>query len=133
MKAHYKPEKPKANVSLGSLYEVNQNLMLHELEMSLEIINGKVTELKRWFEERIDEQYFMLLCKERSDYTLFNFSHKTDVAELAAKDVIECMMNRGILLAVSLQPDGVWEIWIKSEDVASAYYLFPYKQGVIEY
>jgi hypothetical protein len=51
----------------------------------------------------------------------------------ATADVLECLDNRGAILAMELQPDGVWELWIRVDEECYAYYLFPYSTAVLEY
>ena len=80
----------------------------------------------------------MLLCNERKDYTVFRMRDTTatiGAIQNMVNDVIECMTNRGTLLAIDLQEAGGWELWIKgAEDgFCSAYYLFPYGAAVLEY
>lgn len=144
MKANYKNKisKPESEVSLGNLYDLNKQLMAKEEIMIEEDVRKAVKGLSKWFIDEINlyHKYFMLLCNEARDYTLFNLNANNRVTVAsnahshAAEDVIECMRNRGDLLSIEHQPDGVWEIWIRnSEDDCYAYYLFPYDTAVIEY
>lgn len=141
MKANY-DTKPKATseVSLGNLYDMNKQLMEHEMPMDGDAIEVALNELQNWLAAHWNDKYFMLLCHECRDYTLFNLDKTSTWARPqgtvlldAAKDVLECMTNRGTLLAVSLQPDGVYELWIRNDEGCFAYYLFPYGTAVLEY
>ena len=141
MKANYEDKiKPSAEVSMGNLYDMNKQLMEHEPEITAEELQTAKENLRAWFTKHFAQKYFMLLCHERRDYTLFNLD-KTDSWAAAkpstimavANDVIECMTNRGTLLVVSEQEDGVWEIWTRNDEGCYAYYLFPYGPAVIEY
>ena len=82
----------------------------------------------------IDGKYWMLLCHERRDYTVFNLQGEMTVRDIN-KDVIECLKNRGIVLAIDEQSDGNYEIWIRDKKTKDnvIYYLFNYEFGVIEY
>lgn len=142
MKANYKDkiEKPTSDVSLGTLYEVNQQLMEKEPAMTSSEIQTAKEHLRSWLTHNFKSKYFMLLCHELRDYTLFNLD-KTSTWAIAnpstimqtANDVIECMANRGTLLVADQQEDGAWELWIRNTEGCFAYYLFPYGTAVIEY
>ena len=136
-----KPEPKQAEVSLGNLYDVNKQLMEHEAALTNEDISTKIIALSNWFYyEYPSTKYYMLLCNEQRDFTLFNVDAKKENPQIKletsnsiATDVIECMTNRGQLLSIDLQPDNVWELWIRIDDACFAYYLFPYDDAVIEY
>jgi len=143
MKANYEDKIPKktSEVALGNLYDMNKQLMEKEIALTDNEIMNTETALKNWLIELFAQKYFMLLCHERRDYTLFNLD-KTNSWKIpqdkmvmdAAFDIIECLTNRGTLLSAELQPDGVWEFWIKDlVEGCFAYYLFPYGEAVLEY
>lgn len=142
MKANYEDKIPKAQstVDFGNLYDVNKQLMDKEPAIDSAILSQQTMALKEWFQKTYLEKYYMLLCHELRDYTLFNFNTHCfeeeplpyDCAELAT-DVIECLTNRGTLLAIEQQPDGAWECWIRNSEGSFAYYLFPYGAAVLEY
>ena len=74
--------------------------------------------------------YWMLLCRERNDYTIFYL--ETSKEELS-KALIETLNNRGNILDFTKQPDNNYEIWVR--DIATnenfVYYLFNYSDAVI--
>lgn len=141
MKANYKDklEKPTSEVSLGNLYDMNKQLMDKEPALSDEAISEVKEGLRAWFFEKINQKYYMLLCHEQRDYTLFNLDGlrigSTDKEKCisATYDVIDCMRNRGTILSIDLQNDGAYEIWIRNDEGCFAYYLFPYGAAVLEY
>lgn len=75
--------------------------------------------------------YWMLLCRERNDYTVFRI--ESDKEELKSA-LVECVSNRGMVLDISKQEDGAYEIWIRDIDTKDnvVYYLFDYNGGIIE-
>lgn len=75
--------------------------------------------------------YWMLLCRERNDYTIFYLEESED--ELT-KALIETLNNRGMILDFTKQPDDNYEIWIRDFDTNEnvVYYLFDYSNGVVE-
>lgn len=141
MKANYgKLKKKETEVAMGTLYDVNKQMMMNEPTMTAETREEKIKALQEWLVNKFENQYFMLLCHELRDYTLFNLDAKLNQCELisnkcinAAIDVLNCMDNRGVLLTADLQEDGVWEIWMRNEEGCFAYYLFPYGNAVLEY
>lgn len=74
--------------------------------------------------------YWMLLCRERNDYTIFYL--ETSKEELS-KALIETLNNRGYILDFTKQPDNNYEIWIRDIDTNEnfVYYLFNYSEGII--
>lgn len=147
MNVKYKDKLPKqeTEVSIGNLYDVNKQMMQNETPLTKEEITERIYQLVDWLqrvEAATPSKYYMLLCNERRDYTLFNLDKTGRQSVIpdtnylsAAADVIDCMVNRGDLLAVDYQSnDNVWELWIRTFlDECCAYYLFPYGQAVLEY
>lgn len=137
MKANYKEKMQPTEMSLGNLYEINQQLMSNEAEIAEDLLQQKKQELTEWIKEQFSQRYLMLLNNDVHDYTVFNLMSNTltkdAVSTQAANDIVECMQNRGALLALALQEDGAWELWIRTETQCLVYYLFPYGSAVIEY
>lgn len=142
MKANYEDKIPQATseISFGNLYDMNKQLMEKEPAMNdLAIANARA-HIRRWLETNFTAKYFMLLCHELRDYTIFNLDKTNSWKQIptvtsyaAVKDIIECMTNRGQLLSIDQQQDGVWELWIRNPEGCFAYYLFPYGEAVLEY
>ena len=142
MKANYEDKIPQATseISLGNLYEINKQLMEKEPVMSELAIADARSHIRRWLENKFSSKYFMLLCHELRDYTVFNLDKTnswkkipTAISLQVAKDIVECMTNRGQILAINQQEGEVWELWIRNTDGCFAYYLFPYGEAVLEY
>lgn len=141
MKANYEDKIPKktSEVSLGNLYDINKQVMFSQPKVDAEILAQKKADLREWITMHAYQHYFMMLCHERRDYTIFNFTGKSlqgvTIADVDSMtdDVIECLTNRGTLLALDLQDAGGWEFWIKDEDDAYMYLMFPYGAAVLEY
>jgi glutamine synthetase len=142
MKANYKDKvNPSSEIALGNLYDMNKQMMEQEPELTQEQKIIKQEALTNWFYYEFEpEKYYMLLCHELRDYTLFNLD-RTDAykmpplthCEAAAADIIECMSNRGKLISIDLQENNTWELWIHNTEGCFAYYLFPYGEAVLEY
>lgn len=140
MKANYKDKIPKkeSEVSLGNLYDMNKQMMAQEPELDEEALLTKGALLTDWIRTHAAQQYFMMLCHERRDYTVFNIRPRMTGISInqinsMVGDVVECLKNRGTLVGMDLQDDGVWEFWINDEGECFAFYLFPYGPAVLEY
>ena len=82
-----------AEVGMGSLYDMNRTIMQQQSPLSEQEIEEALNEVDKYFYS--NKQYFMLLCHERRDYTLFNITNKI---RRPSKDLKECLQNRGIIL-----------------------------------
>lgn len=136
-------ETPASNVdeelqlSNFSTYEANKMLIaqngkpISKLKLNT-TISDMAVRFRKWVWDN-KCKYFMLLCKDRSDYTLFNIvDHNFDIQEIkeALKD---CFVNRGDVYDIHYEKTtDAYEIWLKIDDEFYAYYLFPYDLGVIE-
>ena len=130
-------------IEVGSLYELNQNIVAQLPPQPQEHIQEQLFKIKDWF-SKSNGKYFMLLCKEKADYTLFNFNGKeiTDIfpefidkmSIKAVKELEVCIKNRGILMAINKATENAWEIWIKDikNKEVHMYMLFECGSMVIE-
>lgn len=129
-------KKETKRIAFGTLYDVNKNLIKqHELKLSEAALNSKKEMIKN-FIDKSDNYYFMLLCNERKDYTVFEFTEGRKWAERCldcAKCLVdECLANRGEIRGIDLTKDKeAIEIWMVINDEAYVYYFFPYDSGVI--
>lgn len=124
------------DIALGNLYDFNKGLVEKGGQLSSDGLLAGFEKIKQYM--LANYKYFMLLNNERKDYTVFNLSPMdTGITEAAvsqaAKDVIDCMRNRGVIYSIS--ENGTYEgieIWIKVNQEMFAYYLFAYDAAVIE-
>ena len=125
-----------AEVNLGTLYDFNKELMKKERVIDPILFNTQINKIAREMfvdAETKDEHYWMLLCHDRRDFTLFNIIASKEI-DTIVEELKPTLVNRGEIIAIDKQPNGAWEIWIR--DAVSAenfvYYLFKYDNGVIE-
>lgn len=128
---------------------MNKKIKSTELEIGLYELNKQIMDNVKVDPEKIKEDcaaaardiisrrknkqdYWMLLCRERYDFTVFVLS--SDNAEELESSLSECLRNRGKILEIVRLPDKNYEIWIKdsSTDENYVYYLFDYNQAIIE-
>lgn len=116
-----------------NLYKFNKICMsqfkeFEELDNYIDKIIKKIYKTKN----NKKESYWMLLCKERSDYTVFVTKNRDN----AASEIKETLCNRGLVIDIDLAPDSkyVYEIWIRDKETQEnfVYYLFDYNNGVVE-
>ena len=120
-----------------TVYDYNKNIMKQWPVLEGEGLENVKKEFRNYLENTPAEQYLMMLCREKNDYTLFNFYDTWDDAQFA-DDVIECFENRGVgIVNAEVIDNGIaMEVWVKRpgqmED-ANLYYIFPADSMVIEY
>ena len=124
-----------AELSMGTLYDANKQLMANKNFKPLTHLELAAAQEK--FEDFFNWQcdtYGMLYCKDRSDITIFHMyeNQNPNPPAIAAKECLGCCLDRGEVLSIEEQPDKNYEIWIRIDGEAFAYYLFPYDQAVIE-
>lgn len=125
----------KHKVSLGTtLYDLNKDI----IEKNIEPLNKEQLEEKKElifnYIEKIENKYYMVLCHEKRDYTIFsvlNFNNKKEIANILLD---ECFPNRNALIkSIELIKDeDAIEIWVSMENESFCYYLFGYDNAIIE-
>ena len=124
------------NVSLGTLYDFNKQMMLNQGKISKSKLKAIEPELEEWFNWQIDG-YVMLLCRERYDFTVFHLYEKQNLnpPEVAVTELIDLLKNRGKILSIEKDSNvmnNAWEIWLEIDGEAFAYYLFNCDDWVIQ-
>lgn len=121
-------DKKTTEISLGNLYDINKQIMkqvtpVEKIKMFANI--------KNYFLSR-EHKYYMMLCHERRDYTVFKMNSRFS-ANKAITELDECFQCRGELCSAELDAnENAIEIWLKINNEMFCYYLFPYDDAVIE-
>ncbi len=131
-------------IALGTLYDLNKTLVEKgEIELTEGILNSKKEIVKNFIIDT-NNSYYMLLCNEQKDYTIFNITtcdcenkcancHKSKIKECVNILVDECLKNRGIIKGIDITKDkGSIEIWLSIDGEAYVYYFFPYDAALIQ-
>ena len=132
-------EKKTSNIELGTLYDINKNIILNK---TTTLTDGEINSKKEIIKNFITDTcnyYYMLLCNERKDYTVFDFHYyggnvKGNGTQIQCANCLvdECLANRGEVRAIDLtQNKDAIEIWLAIDSEAYLYYFFPYDNGVI--
>lgn len=135
MKSHL-TETTKHEASLGTVYDFNKQILIQQEPLTEEKLNDAKIKLETWFNWAIDG-YAMLLCRERYDFTVFHLYENQNPypPAVAASELIDVLKNRGQILSIEKDNEtmnNAWEIWLKIEDEAFAYYLFRCDDWVIQ-
>ena len=133
-------EKKEREVVMGTLYDMNKAMVKQaEIRLSEGVLNSKKEIIKN-FINKTNNNYYMLLCNERKDYTVFDFKKDRDnydwdepIPMSCAKCLIDdCLIPRGEIRGIDLTKDKLAiEIWMIIDDEAYVYYFFPYDNGII--
>ena len=135
-------ENDKHDVSLGTLYDLNKQLMMNQNNEIVKKFNPESvrSDLESWFNWQIDS-YAMLLCRERYDFTVFHLyeNQNPNPPEIAVTELFDLLKNRGKILSIEkdlinsyINGQNAWEIWLEIDGDAFAYYLFNCEDWVIQ-
>ena len=124
-------------IELGTtLYDFNKIIMLQQGKITKAQLKEAIEQLEEWFNWQIDN-YAMLLCRERYDFTIFHLYEKENInpPRVAAQELIAVLKNRGTILSIEKDSETInnaWEIWLEIDGEAYAYYLFNCDDWTIE-
>lgn len=126
-----KKKKRMSQVKMGTLYDINKSIIENNIEpLTKEELEEKKILISSFMKSK-ENKYFMLLCNDRKDYTIFNIlSTEENIVNIL---VDECLPNRGQVKSIAQTEDNAAiEIWISIDKESYCYYFFPYDLGVIE-
>lgn len=90
------------NVELGKLYDINKSIIEKNVSpLTPEEVEEKM-QLIDTFMKETNNKYYMLLCNDRKDYTVFNLNQIGNTQEATTILVQECCVNRGVLKSIEL-------------------------------
>lgn len=139
-----KENKKTTTVEVGSLYDLNKTLVEQNVTALTEEELQNKKNLIVDFVNNSNNTYYMLLCNEKKDYTIFHRQYDSirgvyldnageidDTLERILVD--ECLPNRGQTKSIELteNKDAI-EIWLSIDGESFCYYFFPYDMAIIE-
>lgn len=142
-----KKKKETKQIAMGTLYDLNKSIVEKNIDALSEEDMQNKKNLIVDFIHNTNNQYFMLLCNDKKDYTVFcrKLSDPTNpfcgfaddngtAAETIEKVLIdECLPNRGCTKSIELTKNNdAIEIWISIDGDSYCYYFFPYDEAIIE-
>ena len=122
------------DVNLGMTeYDLNKQIV-----GQLPVLEGEDLETARstikTFVEEINQEHYMLLCRELNYYTVFQMMSKSEAN--IVDEVIACSDYIGYIKSIEKAEDkGAIEIWVTERDndkETYVMYFFPYDAGVIK-
>lgn len=119
-----------ADVILGNLYELNKQIMSQLPPQDKNVMDHNWTVIGDWFGKDTN-RWFMLMCKEKSDFTLFHITDNKFTKTI--QELKEVLQERGQILAIQYQHgEDVFEIWVKCKKEVFMFMLFSAGWMVIE-
>ena len=122
----------KTQIELGTTYDKNKTLVKkYEKKLTTEELKNKLDNFKTYI-QYTNEKYYMLLCNDKKDYTVFHLNNINDI-DFMFNELCECLTNRGDVYGFDkTQDEQAFEIWLVINDEAYCYYFFGYENAVIE-
>lgn len=113
-------------------YSIHKQLYAQMEPLSEKDLNKKLTSIGGWFSAHLTSNFFMLMCKEISYYTVFHL--KSLNYTKAVEELKKTLEFRGTIIDINyVHGEDAYECWVKNADgEVEMYYLFDYSWGVIE-
>lgn len=116
-------------------YDIEKSMILNLPKLNEFEIKENLRKIVKYYNENNNEvSHFMLLCKEKSDYTVFETENTPLIQSNFVSELKELLLERGNILAIrEAYNEGSFEFWIKNiyDGNIYMYMLFPYDWGVI--
>ena len=117
-----------SNIQMN-LYDLNKQIMAQIEPYDIEKWEQAEKDIDAW-EKEINGHYYMMLCKEKSYYTVF-VDDGYEFHGLGAA-VRECLEFVGNVVSIDINPEVI-EIWVKELDDTYCIHLFCYDEGVVSF
>lgn len=116
-------QRPTTRVSVGSLYEMNQQMFKQMKPPLPRKIDMDLANIGAWFSSNYGVQYFMLLCKERSDYTLFHINDYN--YSQAVQELREVLEERGEIMGFDfVHGENCYQCWVRERTENPEVFMF---------
>lgn len=116
------------------LYTMNQNIINQLPVYTDEDIDRAEDTIHDWIYNGHRANYYMLLCKELSYYTLFHSVDNCLIEEDFIRELWDVCSYLGPIHDISIDDNDAIAIWAEWEDTGvHCFYLFPYDKGVVEF
>lgn len=119
--------------TLGTVYDVHKELFKKVGPLPEKKKKEALANVGGWFGSHVKRNYYMLMCKEKSFYTVFHFNNHN--YSKGIHELEELLEWQGEILEIHyVHGEDSYECWVKDKETGevSMYYLFPYDWGVIE-
>lgn len=116
------------------LYTMNQNIINQLPVYTDEDMDKAEDTIHDWIYNGHRANYYMLLCKELSYYTLFHSVDNCLIEEDFIRELWDVCSYLGPIHDISVDDNDAIAIWAEWEDTGvHCFYLFPYDKGVVEF
>ena len=116
------------------LYTMNQNIINQLPVYTDEDMDRAEDIIHDWIYDGHRANYYMLLCKELSYYTLFHSVDNCLIEEDFIRELWDVCSYLGPIHDISIDDNDAIAIWAEWEDTGvHCFYLFPYDKGVVEF
>lgn len=120
-----------ADITLGTMYDMQKDAVREMYPMTKAAMNDAYNKVKDMV-AKTNNKYYMLLCREKADYTLFNIGeHNATAYDRLVMELKTCINNRGKAKIIDSN-DEITQIWLQDGDEVSLYYFFPANDNTIE-
>ena len=122
-----------AKIEAGTLYQLNKQAMHKLPPLKGGNLQRALTSVAAWFSANLNTRYYMLLCKEKSDYTILHFKNLN--YDKGISELQEILESRGHIISIDYcHGENAYECWVreKDSDESFMYMLFPYDWGIVE-
>lgn len=113
-----------AEIEVGNVFEMNKQIRRKTNPMTEDKIDEAIVNVAGWCSFRCNSRYYMLLCKERSDYTIFRLSNYN--YDKAGRELREVLESRGTILGIDyMHGYDCYECWVRDEETSEPFlYMF---------
>lgn len=119
-----------SEIKVGTLYELNKQVMMQLPPQDQSTLNKNLTLIGDWFGKELS-RWFLLMCKEHSDFTWIHVI--TDNFYAAVQELKDVLASRGDIIAIQyIHGEDAFEIWVRNEEEAFVFMLFEAKDMIIE-
>ncbi len=113
-----------------TVYEMNQQIISQLPAYDAEKIALAVEKIDA-FEKQQNAHYYMLLCKEFSYFTIFEFDNSC--IENLSHAVLDLITDIGNIKSIDNEDPNQIEIWAMVGEIAYCFHLFNYDAGVVAF
>ncbi len=117
-------------VELGTTYSLNQTAFQHIEPPAEPILRQELKHCAEWA-SLTQQKYYMLLCRELNDYTIFYMEHEK-LFELT-EEIKEVLESRGVILEIAFShASNFFECWVRRDNgQVNMYAFFPCDDWVV--
>lgn len=105
-----------------SSYDIHKQLYKKMAMPTEDEIHSKLVSIGAWFSTHPQNDYYMLMCREIYDFTVFHFNNMN--YDQGMQEIKTTLNNRGQIIDITYsQENDSYECWIKSKDGEVRMYL----------